>query len=389
MMRLTVPVLAILFLTGGAYADDAENPVKVSTMRVPDGGIQPQVVVDPEGTVHMVFSKGDPRATDIFYVKSTDGGDAFGSPRRVNSEPGSGVAMGTVRGPHLAVGREGRVHVAWIGSQEAAPKGSSHQIPLLYSRLNDEQSGFEPQRNVIKQRPGVDARSSVAADEKGNVYVTWHAPGDGGDGEQFRRVWVAHSGDDGRTFSVERPANRRPTGACVCCAMRGFADRKGNLYILYRSANRVVNRDTYLLTSGDAGASFQNTRVHKWTVGQCMMSAAAFAESPSGVLAAWETRKQVYYGRIDPETLDVEAPVAAPESGPNRRHPAVAGNARGEVILAWTEGTSWGKGGSVAWQVFDADGRARPQGSGRAEGLPVWSAVGVFARPDGGFTVVY
>jgi hypothetical protein len=42
----------------------------------------------------------------------------------------------------------------------------------------------------------------------------------------------------------------------------------------------------------------------------------------------------------------------------------------------------------VAWQVFDPDGRPTAQ-KGRADGVPVWSMAAVFARPDGGFTIVY
>jgi hypothetical protein len=48
----------------------------------------------------------------------------------------------------------------------------------------------------------------------------------------------------------------------------------------------------------------------------------------------------------------------------------------------------WGKGGSIAWQVFDRNGE--PEGeTGHAEGVPAWSLVAAFAGPDGGFTVVY
>jgi hypothetical protein len=65
-----------------------------------------------------------------------------------------------------------------------------------------------------------------------------------------------------------------------------------------------------------------------------------------------------------------------------------AGNAHGETILVWTEGTGWQKGGSLAWQVFDRSGR--PIGSsGRIEGgVPVWGLATVVARPDGGFMII-
>jgi hypothetical protein len=66
----------------------------------------------------------------------------------------------------------------------------------------------------------------------------------------------------------------------------------------------------------------------------------------------------------------------------------VAGNARGETLLAWTEGMAWKKGGSLAWQIFDK--RGNPQGEmGHADGVPAWSLIAAFARPDGGFAVVY
>jgi hypothetical protein len=118
------------------------------------------------------------------------------------------------------------------------------------------------------------------------------------------------------------------------------------------------------------------------------MSTAAFCETGAGVVAAWETRGQVYFTTIDPATGKRSEPRPAPGDGRGRKHPAVAGNAGGETILVWTEGMGWEKGGSLAWQVFGKDGK--PTGEkGHAEGVPTWSLVTVFARADGGFTVIY
>jgi hypothetical protein len=63
-------------------------------------------------------------------------------------------------------------------------------------------------------------------------------------------------------------------------------------------------------------------------------------------------------------------------------------NAKGERLLAWTEGVRWQTGGAVAWQRFD--GKGHPIGElGRRDGVPTWSLVAAYARRDGGFTVVY
>ena len=144
----------------------------------------------------------------------------------------------------------------------------------------------------------------------------------------------------------------------------------------------------YLLDSEDHAGHFRGVSLHPWRAETCPMSSAALAESEPDVLAAWETRGQVYFSRIDPGTHRAAPPISPPGGRGDRKHPAVAGNARGETILVWTEGTGWQKGGSLAWQVFDRSGR--PVGAERRieGGVPVWSLATVVARPDGGFTII-
>jgi hypothetical protein len=380
--------LGISAATVAEPAAKAEQPSRVTVLRVPNQGLQPQVAMDGKGIVHLIYFRGDAAAGDIFYVHSEDGGTTFSSPLRVNSQPGSAIAIGNIRGAHLAVGKNGRVHVAWNGSDKAEPKGPDGASPMLYTRLNDAATAFEPQRNIIQSAVGLDGGGSVAADESGNVYVAWHAPAPGGAGEDQRRVWIAHSSDEGDHFSREQPAYSQATGACGCCGMRAFADSKGSVYLLYRSATERVHRDMYLLTSTDHGAKFRGEDISPWKIGSCPMSTASFAQSAGGVLAAWETNGQVYYARIDPQTDERSRPVGAPEPARGRKYPAVAGTAKGETILVWTEGMGWNQGGSLAWQVYDKAGKPTAE-KGNVNGVPTWSLVAVFARPNGDFTVIY
>jgi hypothetical protein len=384
MMRAWVSSL-LLAVCAPAYAGELDVSRKVTLVRVPGGGIQPQVTVDETGAVHMLYYQGDPQNGDLYYVRSRNGGASFSAALRVNSSPGSAIAVGNIRGGHLAIGRKGRVHVAWNGSRSAGKPGSE---PMLYTRLNDANNAFEPERNLIQSAYGLDGGGAVAADASGDVYVLWHAPEPGKEGEENRHVWIARSRDDGKTFERERVAYNQPTGACGCCGLNAFADRSGALYVLYRSATEMVHRDMYLLVSRDKGETFQGEDISKWNVGYCVMSSESFSQSPTGVLAAWETEKQAYYGRIDPATQRLSTPIAAPGSGENRKFPVVAANAQGETIFVWTEGMAWKKGGRLAWQVYDKSGKATAD-HGQAEGVPAWSLVAVFARPDGGFTIVY
>src|SRR5260221_13134768 len=89
MRKLTWVVGALLgfmvLTAGGGVCSLAEDPLpadqpagkevakpkesgKVTLLRVPDKGIQPQVTVDRKGIVHLIYFKGEPAAGDIFYV---------------------------------------------------------------------------------------------------------------------------------------------------------------------------------------------------------------------------------------------------------------------------------------------------------------------------------
>lgn len=89
---------------------------EVIVRRVPGAGIQPDAVRDTAGVIHLLYFAGEPAAGDLFYVRSTDDGGSFTPPLRVNSEPASAIATGTIRGGQLAIGRGGRAHVVWNGS---------------------------------------------------------------------------------------------------------------------------------------------------------------------------------------------------------------------------------------------------------------------------------
>lgn len=380
--------LAILLFCLACRDATASETARVTLLRAPDGGIQPQAAMDNSGAVHLIYYKGDPAGGDIFYVRRPPGQEDFSRPIRVNTQAGSAMAIGTIRGAQLAIGKNGRVHVVWNGGKGAPPAliNGKETTPLLYTRLNDAGSAFEPERNVITRVAGLDGGSSVAADAQGNVYVTWHAPIPGNtNGEAGRAVFVARSSDEGRTFSRETQAITEPTGACGCCGMKAFADSGGNVLVLYRAASESVNRNETLLVSRNHGMDFEIAYSHGWKVGICPMSSAFLSETGAGVLAAAETHGRVFFVRVDPKTGKASEPVS-PET--KAKHPVVISNARREVLFVWTEDTGWAKGGAVVWQVFNEASNPISE-KGRAEGVPVWSLATAFAKPDGNFVVVY
>ncbi|MEZ5364463.1 MAG: sialidase family protein [Bryobacterales bacterium] len=241
----------------------------VRLVRLPDGAVQPEPAVGPDGRLHLVYLRGEPGAANVFYV-SGPSVDQLSTPVRVNSDAECAVAAGTIRGAQLALGAKGRPHVVWNGSGQALPAPPvppgvdpatvKHRSPLLYSRLSESGKAFEPQRNLMTRSYTLDGGGSVAADAEGHVYAGWHAHvGGEPKGEEGRRVWLARSNDSGASFSDETAVfgeTKAPAPAAGCVSSLLLTARSTALSF----GAETVHRDLFLLRSTDHGRTFSERR---------------------------------------------------------------------------------------------------------------------------------
>ena len=137
-----------------------------------------------------------------------------------------------------------------------------------------------------------------------------------------------------------------------------------------------------------ATAEFRTLLVDSMKSSTCVMSTAACLESDGRLLAAWETEGDIKVRSVAASGAKPREALRLPP-GSKRKHPALALNHRGQLLVAWAEGTGWMQGGAVAWQVFDEQGSPIRSAHGRTEGLPVWGLPAAWARPDGTFVVAY
>ena len=356
---------------------EATPAAEVKLERVPEGGVQPQVCVSGDGSVHLVYLKGDAKGADVRYVHRGAGAGGWSRPVTVNSVPRSAVAAGTIRGAQLAAGPGGRLHVVWNG---AAENGAPATAPLYYTQLKGD--SFLPQRTLNAGTLHLDGGASITTNHRGGVFVVWHAAPPEGKGEAERRIYLCRSTDHGATFSPAVPAEGALPGVCACCSLKTTMGADGILRILYRSAVTAAQRDMTLLESQNDGASFSARLVDPWEVAACPMSSATMVSDGLKTLAAWETAGIIRVAALG------SALKPQPLSEGKARHPALAVNARGEMLATWSVGTGWQKGGSLAWRLLDASGAAGP-GRGSIEGVPVWSHTAAYATPDGNFVVLY
>ena len=147
-------------------------------------------------------------------------------------------------------------------------------------------------------------------------------------------------------------------------------------------------RDARLIRLDAAGAVQGRAHLSEWRTGQCPMSQASLLPTEDGVLAAWETAGAIQAARVrfTGSSMELGRTVTL---GQKARHPSVARDGDGRILVAWSEGTGWNKGGAVAWQVFDE--HFGPTTSvQRQNDLPVWGTVAAAAVPGRkGFELFY
>lgn len=100
MLRLFVLSMWI-GLAGSIQAGEKQ----VSVQKTPGKGIQPQAVLDAKGSLHLLYFQGEAKGGNLIYVRRDAGKSAFSDALRVNSQEGSAIATGTIRGGHIAPGK--------------------------------------------------------------------------------------------------------------------------------------------------------------------------------------------------------------------------------------------------------------------------------------------
>jgi len=117
------------------------------------------------------------------------------------------------------------------------------------------------------------------------------------------------------------------------------------------------------------------------------MTTFALEDTPrGGLVAAWETAQQIYTATLDPLKRTVSAPSPMTGTG-SRKYPSLAINAAGERLYAWIDGSSFTKGGTLAWELRAADG-SRLASAENAGAVPASGLVAAAARPDGSFLIL-
>lgn len=257
---------------------------------------------------------------------------------------------------------------------------------MLYCRLNDKGTAFEPERDLSGSTFAFEGVGAILANDKGTVQVYWHGLSKPGK-EPTRRIWLAKSDDEGKTFTKPTPIENKVTGACACCSMQGTIDEAGKIWLVYRNAEEDFSKDSYVLTSQDNGKTFTAKRLGHWPEAGCPGSVYSLATGKNGTLVTWDSRGHVFWAKVEDKLKKNVAPTKR-----RSRAPVVATNAKGEVLFAWAEASNprqFREGADLAWQLYDKDGKPISKKQMIPKVLTRWSFAAVYAKPNGDFIILH
>ena len=353
MVARRAPLLAMLLLLCSVVARG-----EVFVTSIPDGGLQPRLVTEADGGVHLLYFKKrlsapSAREGNLYYREYLREKRRFGLPIKVSSTAFNLQTFAIARAS-MAIDGEGRAHVIWYLPRENR---------YLYARSDVQRLQFEEQRSLVSAYiEGVDAAADVAA-EGNQVAIVWGAGALSA--EQERTVYARFSDDGGESFGAEQRVGNKDLGACACCSLAAEFDPQGRLSIAYRSAIDGVGRHMQWLTLHAETSSLATANealrgdysplqpLQEWEMSSCPLSTNDFALDTNGEpWVAFETAARI----IRLKANGTAAAVQEPATQTRQKNPSIAVAANGDVLTAWGEAISHSKGGALRAQLEDANG---------------------------------
>lgn len=345
-MRAGATLTALLV----AACQQAELRVKVLAPPAVSGqseGADPAVAVDPgTGDLLLAWVAGDSSNWHVYFARSPDGGATWSAPARVTDRQHDVHPHGE-SSPRL-VAAAGVIALAWTNSVPAPGRkwpGSNIRFSRstdggrTWSRavtLNDDTAAGPAGHIFHGAAPSGDSGIAVAwMDERGGAaHVSHHAETPE---EPDATVYLAHSGDLGRTWSPNRPLWG---AACPCCRVALARAPDGGVVAGWRKHFAGNVRDVVVTRLAEQPGP--DVRVHEdnWVYPGCPHTGPGVAVDGAGAVhVTWFSGKPgaagVYYARA-PRAADFGAPVAllSARTLPTA-HPRVAPLPDGGAVIAW------------------------------------------------------
>lgn len=152
----------------------------------------PSLAAGPGGKVHLVWAVGEQQAADIHYAVSADQGRTFGNPRTIVESDGYSDA------PKIVVDGRGTIHLVYA----EGPAGPLQHYHIRYARSKEDDGTFQKPEEIPTAHSEIFESVGfpyLDLDGRGNLYVLWELFPD--EGFFSKGLGLTISDDGGKTFA--------------------------------------------------------------------------------------------------------------------------------------------------------------------------------------------
>ena len=230
-------VLGVFFTRSSDGGATFTAPIALSTNT--GGSVSPQMAVDVNGDVNVVWEDDSGNSSDISFSRSADHGATFSAPKSLS------LGVGNSNSAAMAVDLNGNINVAWEND-------SPGNFDLFFSRSTDGGLNFSTPKN-LSNSPGLSRTVQMALDGGGNINVVWaeNAPPN-----SSTDIFFSRSANGGASFSAPRNLS---SNAGFSANPSVTVDPGGNINAVWEDST-PGNRDIFFSQSLDAGATFSTAQ---------------------------------------------------------------------------------------------------------------------------------
>jgi hypothetical protein len=271
----------------------------------------PNVTIGDDGKIYVLYQDTVNEQTNIFLKTSTDNGESFSDPVRVNLLDNNVALDGRVA-PTIQLGDDGEVYVTWANSRYEPNMFMGNYRQLVFTQSFNDGKSFEPSIVIgAEELHSGKYFQHMSVDAHGGIHMAWlDGPAKMNstgymekDKSRDRGVKYTQSLDGGITFETTKLID---ADACPCCNVQTAADGEGNVYIsgrnVFGSGDTQV-RDMVVASSTDGGKTFSGpVKIHDdgLQFKGCVHVGAPMTIDSEGTLhVAWYTgateRQGMYY----------------------------------------------------------------------------------------------
>jgi hypothetical protein len=236
----------------------------------------PNIAVDSKGDIYIVWEDWrNVSEPDIYFAKSTDGGNTFSTNKRINDDL-SGEGQMT---PSIAIDESDNIYIVWEDSR-------NFDLDIYFVNSTNGGDSFSPNKMVNDDLFFVYCVSpSIAAYGNGNVYVAWNDDRNGDND-----IFFSGSTDGGNSFSTDKNASDDGDGSGQW-GPSVAVDDIGDIYIAWTDY-RDVDYNIYMTNSTDGGITFSpNKKVNDDVGSTAQESVSITADDIKNVYFVWVDKR--------------------------------------------------------------------------------------------------